>query len=325
MSVRRMLSWIVALAGALLVVELATGGVRPWSRAALELVPGVGERVAPGLPLGYAVGDVDPRFGIERERVEALADEARRIWEAAAGRELFRPVPGAKLTVNLVFDWRQEKLLAALEARRALDTNGQSFDRIQQAYNDESRMLQASKGTFDADVARLRERASDYTDRVTLWNASGARTPAGRAELDGLRQDLLAEQARLEERRAELNGWADRLNGLSETLNGLIATHNLEVENFNGTYVRTRDFEKGVFDGTAIRIYEFEGEADLTLTIVHELGHALGLPHVEDPRAVMNRKLALQDLADIRLAPEDLRVLRDRLREDHGGRAARQP
>ncbi len=314
MSGRRLITWAIVLAGAAVAATLTSGGLGPIARAPLEVVTGFRDVGSPGLPLGYDIGSIDPRFGVSRERVLELADEARTVWETAAGRDLFRLTPGAALTVSLVFDWRQEKLLAALAAKGALDGNGQSFDRIQAAYNEESRRLQESKIAFEADVARLRERVADYSARVARWNEGTARIEGERRLLDADRKDLEAGQAALVQKRTELNDWIARLAGLSDTLNGLIAAHNLEVENFNGTYVRTRDFEKGVFDGTAIRIYEFEKDADLKLTIIHEFGHALGLPHVEDPRAIMNRKLALQDLDNITLAPEDVRVLRERLR-----------
>ena len=49
-------------------------------------------------------------------------------------------------------------------------------------------------------------------------------------------------------------------------------------------------------------------------TLVHEFGHALGLGHLENPKAIMNRKLAVQDVTNIRLTSDDLNLLKARIK-----------
>ena len=132
--------------------------------------------------------------------------------------------------------------------------------------------------------------------------------------LQSRRKDLEDERSALDKKREELNSKGEELNKLGETIKALSQKLNLDVENFNGTYVRARDFEKGVYDGKAINIYEYEKEDDLRLTLVHEFGHALGLGHLENPKAIMNRKLAVQDLTNIRLTSDDLDLLRSRIK-----------
>ena len=43
--------------------------------------------------------------------------------------------------------------------------------------------------------------------------------------------------------------------------------------------------------------------------LVHELGHALGLAHVDDPKAVMHEILSDQDLDTLTLTSADVRAL----------------
>jgi DNA repair exonuclease SbcCD ATPase subunit len=269
----------------------------------------------PGLPLDYAIGEVDPRFGITRERLSALAEEARKIWEEGAGRELLRYNEEASFKVNLVFDWRQEKLIAAKEAKAGLDENGRSFDMLQGDYNRKSSTLENSRNALDESARGYQDRLNQYNARVARWNESGERAETERSYLQSRKAELETEQADLGKKRTELNQQGEELNKLADQLNELAKKHNLEVENFNGAFVQSRDFEKGVFDGSAINIYEFEKEEDLKLTLIHEFGHALGMGHTENPASIMHRKLAVQDLNNIRLSAEDLAQLREKLKE----------
>ena len=266
------------------------------------------------LPITYVMGAYDARFGISQERFLQIAQEAKKIWEDAAARKLFEYADDGAIKLNLVYDWRQEKLLQAKEARSKIDEQGRSFDDLQRDYDARWTELDRMKRSFDESAQTYQNDMANYNANVKRWNEGADHSDSQYQYLQNRKKELEDVQSALERRRNELNATGEELNKLGQHLEELSKKFNIEVQNFNGTFVQSRDFEKGVYDGSAINIYEFEKEEDLRLTLVHEFGHALGFDHVENPKAIMNRKLAVQDVNNIQLTSDDLNLLLARIR-----------
>lgn len=309
MSTKKILTYFGIIISVLLLVKIFADRSRQAPTTDSDSQGEATEIPTPEFPVNYSLGEFDERFGISRERFLQIAEEAKKVWEDAAGRHLFDLHQDGSLKINLVFDWRQERLLEAKKARAKLDDTGRSFDQLQDDYDERGRTQDQYRRSYEESAQAYKIHLDEYNERVLRWNESRDHTDAGYNALQSAKKEIEEEQSALERKRIDLNARGEDFNKLGEKLNELAGKHNLDVEKFNGTYVQTRDFEKGLYDGKSINIYEFDKEDDLRLALVHEFGHAIGLGHVDNPKAIMYRKLAVQDMNTIHLTSDDLNLL----------------
>jgi len=115
----------------------------------------------------------------------------------------------------------------------------------------------------------------------------------------------------LEDDREEINDLAEEINKLVTQENNLVADYNEQIQDYRDKFGEGEEFNQGEYIGDAINIYEFQNRNDLIMVLAHELGHALGVGHVENSKSVMYYLMQDQDLENIKLSQEDLTAIKE--------------
>lgn len=260
-------------------------------------------------PFQYSIGSVDSRFNINPDGLVEIAKMAENIWDSQAGRDLFEYNPSAPLKMNLIFDERQQQTLAAETLEQKLEKLKLSDAGLKKQYDSIYGAYSKKVDAYNSLAKKYESKLNSYNKDVIYWNQQGGAPPDEYDKLQKRKKDMEAMFKDLEKRRKEINNLIAEMKTLANKESQVAGDYNSAVATYRSRYGGSREFEKGVYNGQEINIYQFEEKSDLELTIAHELGHALGVEHVENPQSLMYYLMADQNMDKPKLTSEDLAAM----------------
>lgn len=263
-------------------------------------------------PLEYSLGDFDKRFNLSQADFLKTIDQAAQIWQEPINKKLFNYAAGGALKINLIYDSRQAATDKLKKLGFSIHNDQATYESLKNKYNAFDKTYKAGKNELDNIIKYYEEQKANYEDEVKAANKRGGVNSEEYAILEQERKDLNKSAESIKQKQAALNKTADDINAMANVINRLIRELNLTVDDYNTIGASAAgEFQEGQYTrdeaGGKINIYQFDNQELLVRVLAHELGHALEIDHLDNPKAIMYR---LNESGNEKITADDLTALR---------------
>ncbi|KKQ55927.1 MAG: Peptidase M10A and M12B matrixin and adamalysin [Parcubacteria group bacterium GW2011_GWA2_38_13] len=265
-------------------------------------------------PITYSIANLDSRFNLTSAELLEYTRQAEAIWETPVKKQLFEYSPNAMIQINFIYDHRQKSTDDLKEMGIVIHGDQSSYDILKAKYDTLLLNYNQKKVRLDAMLASYNADKIAYDKDVARWNARGGALKEEYDALEVRRIDLISQVNTINEAQGSINELVDPINSAGSALNTLIETLNLHVNKYNTIgSSKEKVFDEGEYisnaQGTVINIFQFNDSTQLLRVLAHEFGHALGLEHIDNPKAIM---YYLNEGVNEKLTSDDLRAMKSR-------------
>lgn len=263
-------------------------------------------------PIQYSIGNIDPRFNLSKDDLIKVLGTAGNTWGKPLNKKLFEYSAAGDLKINFVYDYRQIATEDMAKIGVVINNDQSTYEILKAKYSSLKNSYLTEKTNNENLKAIYNTDKIAYEKDVVYWNSKGGAPRSEYTSLEQKRISLENQISMLNQSITTTNELAKTLNSAGEVLNKLIESLNLQVGKYNTTGSSVgKNFNQGEYisdsNGTEINIYQFNNADQLERVLAHEFGHALGLDHIKNPKAIMyyinegsNQELTNDDLSALK-------------------------
>lgn len=235
------------------------------------------------------------------------------MWEKPFGKNLFEYSATSTLKISFVYDERQKATDALKKMGIIIGDDRATYNRVKLKYDSLIASYDQDKIKIEALVSSYQTAQNAYEQAVVYWNNQGGAPTDQYQKLEQARLGLNRKASLIRRSENSFNNLVSQIKSTELVLNKLVATLNLHVKDYNLVGSSTgKIFNEGEYvsnsSGTTISIFQFNDQEQLKRVLAHEFGHALGLDHIANPKAIMyylneeggSGNLTTEDLAALR-------------------------
>ena len=267
-------------------------------------------------PLTFVVGNIDERFSISRNELIDVIEHVTAVWSDVVGVPAAAYASDGEISVHLVYDEQQQLTDQESEFSSRIRERETYINELEHNYNGMLGQYNDRIATYQNESQQLQSRIDELNEWVSERNQQGGFNESQLQDFEKRRKEIDHESLQMNREAMLISQFTDEINRKMDLLNREINHKNELIKEYNDRFSGTRRFTQGTYEWQGnrkwINIYQFANIAELELVVAHEMGHALGLDHVENPESVMHHLMGGQQRGGLILSEEDRRALRDR-------------
>ncbi len=264
-------------------------------------------------PLTFHMGEIDERFNISEERIAEVLRNVSRAWSEAAGAEVMKFSEDGDVQVNFVYDSQQQMTDRELQFRERLNREEREISRLESEHRQMTERFDQKTMEYRNDSADLQNKIDRMNEWVNEQNSAGGFTEEKLEVFKERESEINREANELNYRAEQLSVMANEINRFMDDLNEKIDQKNRLIKEYNNTFSGTRRFTQGTYQWVGnrrwINVFQFSGQRELELVLAHEMGHAIGIDHVDNPQSVMHHLMGNQSGPELQFTDEDILAL----------------
>ncbi|MDQ3089551.1 MAG: M10 family metallopeptidase domain-containing protein [bacterium] len=267
---------------------------------------GIGGRVC-NTPIKIELGEVDPRFKLSQQVILNELETASKVWEDGSDKDLFlfEGKGKSKVIVKFIYDNRQQEVIQSGEAKKELENEWSEYEKMVGERKILINEYENLKITYEKDKRSYDTRLNNYEERVKNWNQKQGTAEEYRALK---KEEVVIESLynKLEASRSAINRKGSAINNTNELIESLYNEVASKTNDYNRLFSSDEEITVGEYDGLFyINIYQYTNLEQLRITLAHELGHSLGMDHIENEKSIMYPLQSKQDGDVLFLTNED--------------------
>lgn len=265
-------------------------------------------------PLVLRTGELDDRFQIDQATLENALREVAMLWSSAMGEPVVVYRDDAELLVHLVYAEEQQLTDSERQFRDRLRSESLTIEVMEKRFNEQEAVYGREAREYEHDMEKLQLTINRLNQWVNNHNRNGGLNEEELRQYEYQKASVEKATNALKRKEEELKKDAETLHRMLSDLNRQIGIKNDLVDEYNRRFTRERTFTQGAYEwneaGKSIQVFQFSSLDELKLVLAHEVGHALGLAHVDNPTSVMYYLMEDQRVHDLELSEEDIVALK---------------